>query len=207
MRTVLYQAAVAETIIETGGATTEHVNLFPTLAGVIASSIWRVLAAGHRAGRSRWRARRSAERSVGHFALRPVSLRRDPCQGAAPALRCGRCILTRLAAPGDGLRAKRPTDRGWPPGQGLCWEQHQGGKRVLAPSLPRMAGGAQSKGPPERIGVHRVQFGLPLGRLTGVVLRGSGGSVAPISPRAVRPSCGLIAMTAGGRLALGGPLG
>jgi len=91
--------------------------------------------------RSWWMVACAAAGSLAHFALRPVSLRRGPVQGRSSSLRCGRSTLTRSAAPGAWLRAKRPTDRGWPPGGAPCRDGTWGGKKVLAPSLPRMVRG------------------------------------------------------------------
>lgn len=116
----------------------EHINVFPTLAVEIARSIWHVLATGRR--RSRWWLRRAAERSAARFAQRAVSLCRTPGQGRTSSLvpRGGHSILTRRAAAGDGLRAKRPTEyrhrAACDPGTAPRWQE------VLAPSLTRTPG-------------------------------------------------------------------
>ena len=80
----------------------------------------------------------AGERSAARVALRAVSLRRGPDQGRTSSLRCGRSTLTGPAAAGAWLRAKRPTDRGWPPSHGLCWYST---KVARGCSLPPSQGG------------------------------------------------------------------
>ena len=92
---------------------------------------------------------RAAKRSAARFALRPVSLHRAPGQGRSSSLRCAALRALHLdPARGYGRLAPcEATDRPrMATRPAAVLGQHRGGKKVLAPSLPRMAWAACSRG-------------------------------------------------------------
>jgi hypothetical protein len=105
------------------------------------------------------------DRSAARFARRPVSLHRGPSQGRSSSLRCGRSTWTRPTATGAWLRAKRPTDRGWPPNRMLCEDSTGVARGCSLPPFQGWPGVARSAD--RRRGAHaacaRGRASAPLG--------------------------------------------